>query len=220
VLTAFCVGATWYFTSRQAKTYQARTLVRIQQQGSSDASNALDVSQRLTQTYAQIIDSGALTDRARLAVAAAKPSHRVSLSGLSAQPVQDTELMWISARSRDRRDAAAVADAAPATLRSFMRETGRQNEQVVTVKATTVPTSPVSPQLKLNLTLALLLGLIFNGALALLIDLIRDRLPEPDELGASLGYPVLATIPLLHRRSRPVPVTSGRPAAERTASDR
>jgi len=49
--------------------------------------------------------------------------------------------------------------------------------------------------LPLKLAIALVLGLIFNGALALLIELFRDRLPEPDELGQELGHPVLATIP-------------------------
>ena len=32
---------------------------------------------------------------------------------------------------------------------------------------------------------------------SLLIELFRDRLPEPDELGQALGHPVLATIPTL-----------------------
>jgi polysaccharide biosynthesis transport protein len=210
-------------TSRQAKTYQARTLVRIQQSAvssGSDAVNALDVSQRLAQTYAQILDSGALTNRIRAAVGVAKPSHRVSKLSVSAQPVQDTELMWISARGHDTRDAAAAADAAPRVLRSFMRETGRRTDQVVTVKTATVPTSAAEPQLKLNVALALLLGLIFNGALALVIELIRDRLPEPEELSASLGYPVLATIPVLYRGSSPRSQASTRRAPEPTGSPR
>jgi capsular polysaccharide biosynthesis protein len=220
LLTALCVGATWYLTSREVKTYQARTLVRIQQRfsGTGDPANALDASQRLTQTYAQIIDSGALTRRITAAAAAVERSGRISSLRISADPVPDTDLMWIAARSRDPHHAAAGAGAAPRALRSFMRETGRLNEQVIRVKAATVPTSPASPQLKLNVALALVLGLIFNGALALLIELIRDRLPEPEELGASLGYPVLATIPLLYRSSGPTSETTQGRAAERPAS--
>jgi hypothetical protein len=55
--------------------------------------------------------------------------------------------------------------------------------------------------LPLKIAIAVMLGLIFNGALALLLELFRDRLPEPDQLGREVGVPVLATIPalLLHR---------------------
>jgi hypothetical protein len=51
--------------------------------------------------------------------------------------------------------------------------------------------------LPLKLTIALLVALIFNGALALLIELFRDRLPEAEQLGPDVGAPVLATIPTL-----------------------
>jgi capsular polysaccharide biosynthesis protein len=219
VLTAVSVGATWYFTSREAKSYQASTLVRIQlRSANGDAFNALDTSQRLAQTYAQIIDSGALTDRIRVAVASATPGKRISGLNVSAQPVQDTELIWISARARHPDQAAGSANAAPPALRAFIRQTGRPIDQVVTVKAATVPTSPVTPRVKLNVGLALLLGLIFNGALALLIELIRDRMPEPEALAGSLGYPVLATIPVLYHRTSSTPKTTKRQATERAAS--
>ena len=220
VLTAVSVGATWYFTSQEPKTYQASTLVRLQLRSAAtgDASNALDTSQRLARTYAQVIQSGALTDRVKRAVSRTTRSGRISSISISAQTVEDTELLWIHARARGRIEASRSADAAPASLRSFIRETGRPDDQVVTVKKANIPTSPVEPRLRLNVGLALVLGLIFNGGLALLIELIRDRMPETEVLGASLGYPVLATIPtLLRRRPDSAPVASQR-AAERSAT--
>ena len=219
-LTAVCVAATWYVTSRETKFYKASTLVRVQvRSGSSDSAfNDLETSRRLAQSYAEIIDSGALTNRIGRAVSAAQPGRRIAGLTTSAQPVQDTELIWISARSRRPADSAASANAAPAALRAFIRQSGRSRDQIVKVKAATTPTSPVSPRVKLNVGLALLLGLIFNGALALVFELIRDRMPETSELGASLGYPVLATIPTLVRRRsgtspEPSPRTRQRAAA-------
>lgn len=220
-LTAICVGATWYVTSREAKLYKASTLVRIQvRSGSaSSTSNSLDTSQRLAQTYAQIIDSGALTNRVKRSITAAQPKRTIPGLKISAQPVQSTELIWISARSRRPADAAAAANASPPALRRFVRQTGRPNDQIVTVKSATAPTSPVSPRVTLNIALALLLGLIFNGALALLFELIRDRMPDTEELGAAVGYPVLATIPtLLRRRSSPYPESSKRRRPEHAAA--
>jgi len=122
---------------------------------------------------------------------------RVSEVKLSGSPVQDLDLLSITARSKNPTSAMVVANAAPLALRTFIRSTGSPSEQIVIAQAATTPRSPVSRQLLLKIAIALMLGLIFNGALALLMELFRDRLPEPDELGQALGHPVLATIPTL-----------------------
>jgi capsular polysaccharide biosynthesis protein len=251
VLTALLVGATWYVTSRQSRTYEASTLVRVQERGpdAGDASAALVASQTLTQTYAKIIDSGALQAEIRRLIAtcsnpasAQPPANprspgasscrwlrsrnlgRVSLrqfseAELSASPVEDLDLLSITSRSESPTRAMVVASAAPVALRSFIRRTGSLSEQIVIAKPATMPTSPVSRQLPLKIAIALVLGLIFNGALALLIELFRDRLPESDELGQTLGYPVLATIPGL--RLHPITAVEAprEPAAVWTAQE-
>lgn len=261
-LAAVFVAAAWWVTSRQPQRYEASTLVRVQELGSraGDASAALVASQTLTQTYAQIVDSGALKPRIKALVAGcnsgtptrlkaflpvaaggaasqqnagqtapATPSARraaaarsalrrtyltacssmgvtrrlralptkVSEVHVSASPVQDLDLLSISARSRSRRNATIAANAAPWALRAFIRKSGSRSERIVTVKPALVPNSPVSRQLPLKLTIALMVALIFNGALALLIELLRDRLPEAEQLGREVGAPVLATIPTL-----------------------
>ena len=201
VLTAVCVAATWFFTSREAKTYSASTLVRVQPAfATGDVLNGLEASQRLAQTYTTIIDSGVLAPRIRASVAPKIPAQRVARMQISASPVQDTELLWISAHGRSPGDTATVANAVAVTLRNFVRDSGSLRDEVIILKLAHPSTVPVSPNKTLNLGLALVLGLIFNSALALLIEILRDRLPEPEELEAALGYPVLATIPTLLRR--------------------
>ena len=60
VLTAVFVGTAWYLTSRQTRTYEAATLVRVQERGpdAGSASTALQASQTLALTYATIIGEG------------------------------------------------------------------------------------------------------------------------------------------------------------------
>jgi capsular polysaccharide biosynthesis protein len=132
-----------------------------------------------------------VTSRGRVA------PRKVSEVGLSGSPVQGVDLLTVSARSKTPTNATIAANAAPWALRAFIRRTGSGTEKVVLVKAATKPSSPVSRQLPLKIAIAVMFGLIFNGALALLLELFRDRLPEPDELGQALGRPVLATIPNL-----------------------
>jgi capsular polysaccharide biosynthesis protein len=122
---------------------------------------------------------------------------RVSEVSVSASPVQDLDLLSITARSKDPTNARIAANSVPWALRAFIRNTGSTTEKIITVKAATTPSAPVSRHLALNIVIAIMLGLIFNGALALVLELFRDRLPEADELERAVGRPVLATIPSL-----------------------
>jgi capsular polysaccharide biosynthesis protein len=240
VLTAACVGAAWFATARQTKTYEASTLVRAQERGKSagDASAALQASQVLAETYAKVIASGALAGEVRSLVATcakssgaaavpARPKTCAWLAGkrrgrleprtiarvkLSANHLQDLDLLSITARSATPRSALLAAAAAPDALRRFIRKTAPPSERIVTVKAATA-SSPVSRHLPLNLTIALMLGLIFSGAFALLVELFRDRLPGADELERALGHPVLATIPTLRLHRIAAPPRAGGGAA-------
>jgi capsular polysaccharide biosynthesis protein len=206
VLTAVFVAATWYATEQQTQTYEASALVRAQERGrkAGDAAAALQASVTLAQSYAKMIDSGALDGQTRELLAGKVGN--LSEVEVSADPVQDLDLLTIRAKSKNARRATIVANATPSALRAFIRNSGSQSEHAVTVDTT--PSSPVSRHLALNVALALMLGLIFNGALALVLELVRDRLPEPDELGRVVGHPVLATIPTM-RLHGTAPVASG-----------
>jgi capsular polysaccharide biosynthesis protein len=148
-------------------------------------------ARRFRKAYTRACRAIGVTSRGRVA------PRKVSEVRLSGSPVQGVDLLSISARSKTAANATIAANAAPWALRAFIRRTGSGTERVVLVKAATKPSSPVSQQLPLKIAIAVLFGLIFNGALALLLELFRDRLPEPDELGQALGRPVLATIPNL-----------------------
>jgi capsular polysaccharide biosynthesis protein len=155
-------------------------------------------TRRFRKSYTRACRSIGVAARGRVA------PRKVSEVRLSGSPVQGVDLLSIAARSKGPANATIAANAAPWALRAFIRRTGSGTEKVVLVKAATKPTSPVSRQLPLKIAIAVMFGLIFNGALALLLELFRDRLPEPDELGQTLGRPVLATIPTLrlHQASR------------------
>jgi capsular polysaccharide biosynthesis protein len=241
VLTATCVAAAWYGTVQQTKRYEAAALVRVQERGRAAAGNpaaALQASQELAQTYARMIGSGALREDMKTLVAACtRPSARVARASscqwllgrrraglasgtissvkLTADNVQDLDLLSITARSESPRDTLVAAAAAPDALRRFIRRTAPPSERIVTVKGPT-SSSLVSRHLALNVTIALMLGLIFSGALALLLELFRDRLPEADELEVAVGHPVLTTIPTLRLRQRATPPQAGMDAAAAT----
>jgi polysaccharide biosynthesis transport protein len=216
VLTALVVGTTWYATSRQTRTYEASTLVRLQQRSGNagDAFNEIQAAALLAQSYGQIIDSGVLDGPVSSLAATQLPPEQLANLTISASPVASLDLLSISASGPNAVATTVAANAAPQALRNFISQSGLLHEEIITVKKATIPNSPTAPRMGLNLAIALVLGLIFSSGLVLLLEALRDRLPETDELETAFGYPVLATIPTL-RLTR---MTAVEPEPERDRS--
>jgi capsular polysaccharide biosynthesis protein len=204
-MTIAVVAAVWLVTARQQKLYTASTLVRVVQttnnNNPSDVIQGLDAGQRLAQTYARIAETRTIRNEIYNELHGTVGLRRIDVS---ASPVQDLELLTISATHPSPRLAAKVANAAPTALRSFVKTSSTTDEQVIVVERARVPTSPSSPRLKLNLALALVVGLVLNSFLALLGEILRDPLPEGAQLEELLNNAVLATVPTLEFIHPPV----------------
>jgi capsular polysaccharide biosynthesis protein len=204
VLTVLLAAAAWFFLSKQTKIYEATSIVRIQQRISSptEAYGAIQTGQLLAQTYAQIVPADVIKNRIFTTVANSISTDPTEIE-IAAVPVERLDLLQITARGPDPVDVALVANAAPRALAAFIRETEKSRDQVVPINRATVPTTPVAPRMKLDLALAIMLGLIINSALALVLELVGDRVRQPEELEELFGLPVLATIPSVKLRSAP-----------------
>jgi capsular polysaccharide biosynthesis protein len=197
-MTAVFIVSALALTLREQKIYQASSLVRVQQLISDpgQALGALAATAQLAQTYGKIVETSTIAQKI-----ATDSKGQLALSEVdghvTGSPVQGLDMLTISARSPDPLTAEKIANAAPHALESFIRQTGTLRDQITLVQRASLPTAPASPNLKLNLALALLLGFIFNAALALAIDLISDRIGGADEFEKLTGVPVLASIPTL-----------------------
>jgi capsular polysaccharide biosynthesis protein len=201
IFTAALAAGAWALTAREQKIYEASTLVRVQQevQDPGQALGALEAGQRLAMTYARIVETAAMRTRIRAALDGAVPYDEIDVS---ASAVSDLELVSIAARSPEPRTAQLVANAAPTALRHFIADTSTASDRVVTLQPAKLPTEPVSPNMKLTLVLAVLIGLVFNGALALLIEIFGDRVPAGEELERLTGRPILTQIPVIPAQRR------------------
>lgn len=212
LLTALAGIAAYAFTQTQPTIYQADALIRIQQRASTPAETygslgSLELGQRLAQTYSRIVQTRSMHERVAKTLEGKVSPEDISIS---ATPVGDVELLFISARSENPTAAALVANATTVGLRSFIRETGTLRDQIVVVDTATTPSIPVSPRTKFTIAIAVLLALLLNCALALGRDFFADRLPEVDEWEGKFERPVLATVPTLSLKG-PSEVLTPRP---------
>jgi capsular polysaccharide biosynthesis protein len=219
VMTALLTAAVWFLTSRQTKIYEASTLVRVDQNvvDPADLRTALEAGQTLVRTYAIIAETGRIHEDVERQLEGRVPPKEINIS---AEPGEDVELLWLSAESASPEMATLIANAVPTALQNYIRENRRfvvpattttgtegttttttpqlvARERVDVVDEARLPTEPARPNMSLNLGLAVVLGLIFNGALALVITLVGDRWRDTEELERLTGWPVLASVPNL-----------------------
>jgi capsular exopolysaccharide synthesis family protein len=92
-----------------------------------------------------------------------------------------------------------------AALRKLLILEAVQTGNAQVVDQASVPTSPSSPNKKLNIVLALVFGLALGVGLAFLLNLLDRRVKTVEELEVLYGTRALATIPRLQlRRAQPV----------------
>jgi capsular polysaccharide biosynthesis protein len=214
-LTAMTVATAYVLVSRETKMYNSSALVRVQQRVAdpTQVGQAIGVAQHLAQTYAHIVTTDNIADKVFASLHGKVPRQNIHLS---AKPVEDLELLYISATSPVPAQSAAVANAAPVVLRKFIdAQPPALRDEIEVVNKAGVSTAPSSPDVKLAVIIAFLGGLIFNSCLALALEFLSDRLREPDELEAATGVPVLATVPALIFRSPVVGRLEERLAAPR-----
>jgi capsular polysaccharide biosynthesis protein len=209
--TAILVASAWYFTERQTPEYTAATLVRIQQQGGgADSSvSTLQASEQLAATYGEIIDSGALYPVLADQLEGEIDSRTLGSVDISGEPVESLDLLWIQAESEQPELAAEVANAAPEALQTLVADAEGASETVNTIQPARAPSEPTSPDLVRNLVIAAVLGLVLNGAIALALEGLSDRVPELEQLEKATGHRVLGTIPTLRFAGRDALASEG-----------
>lgn len=67
---------------------------------------------------------------------------------------------------------------------------------VMVISEANIPTDPVKPNKKLNMAIAMLLGLMFFTLLAFILEYLDNTIKTPEDVSRELNLPVLGIIPL------------------------
>lgn len=185
----------------QTPTYSASTQVFVSVQ-SGDTSLELAQGNTYTlsrvQTYASLVDSQRVLEGVgeslQLDVDRETLAERVS-----AITVPETTIIEIVATSDDPGEAAALADATAASLAATVDEIESRPDlaspvQLAVVERASVPTSPVSPRVLVNLALGALLGLVLAAGFAVLRQVLDTRLRGERDVRGVTDAPILGAI--------------------------
>ncbi len=149
-------------------------------------------AERLMNTYAQIITSYPVQGevKARLGIN--------SFPRVSAQVVQDTELIRITAEGPDPAIAQAVANALAAEIQTESQSlrTGLPANAITVIEPAWLPSKPSKPNLRINILLGLLAGVAAGVGLAFLFENLDSTLYATEEVKSVTGLTILGRIPV------------------------
>lgn len=201
LVVVVAVAAASYFVFTTPPVYEAEALVRVDRSSTDigEALAALSVSQRLAQTYARIVTTRSLAGK--VAERLGPPHTTLNVLGaLSAQQVENLDLLRIRARNASPDEAARVANATADVLKEYVEEVSAdtQGERLLIVDPAVSPRYPAGPSPTVVIIVALAAGLVLGVGSVLVLDYFEDRIVDNDEIEAMTGLPILGVIPVMH----------------------
>lgn len=155
--------------------------------------NDIQMYQKLLQTYAQAIKTKDLVGRAINSLNYELEPSKV-VGALTVTPVTDTQILQIKYKSKNQQEAVEV-------LKNITEQfiiTSKElvpNGNVRVIEEVEFPENSVSPNKKMNIAIAFLLGLMVSLGLVFLLEYLDNTYKNKEQLEKELDIPVLGEIP-------------------------
>jgi succinoglycan biosynthesis transport protein ExoP len=183
------------------KTYEATSTLWVSESGNATGFDAVQAGEALTRTYGDVAENLSVANE----VAQKLPFETTGkelLGELTTEPVPETQLLRLTAQSSTADRATLIANVYANTVISYSKVQlkGATTSNVAHSTIAVVPTSPSKPKPKLYAAIAAFVALIIGCILALVPDLIDNRLRSPEQIAAITGKPVIGRIPTARGR--------------------
>lgn len=199
-LVAF-VGTKMFVTPKYTSVTKLFVMTKNDDTSASATYTDLQTGSMLTKDYMELVKSRPVLEKTisklKLDV---EPEELEKM--ITTETPTDTRIMSISVTDDDPKEAKQIAD----TLRKAVsvQITEIMNaDSVNTVEEGNLPTSPSSPNVKKNMMLGALLGLVISMGFIVLISILDDTVKTPDDVEKYLGLNVLTSIPIQEGSNAP-----------------
>ncbi|EJT6165221.1 capsular biosynthesis protein [Clostridium perfringens] len=180
--------------------YEATTKLFIGKQESQDNNvyNNSDVMmyQQLMKTYAELAKTSDLVTKA---VKSADLDYnqediKAILKNLNATPSAETQILDLSFKGGNPKEVLKLTEA---ITNEFISESKEliPNGNVQVIQKPQLPEKPVSPNKKLNIFIAFVLGLMVGVGVVLLLEYLDNTFKSREDLENTLDLPIIGTIP-------------------------
>ncbi|EIF2087125.1 capsular biosynthesis protein [Clostridium perfringens] len=180
--------------------YEAKTKLFIgkQETQENNAYNNSDVMmyQQLMKTYAELVKTSDLVTKAVKSANLDYNQNEIKgiLNNLTANPSADTQILDLSFKGGNPKEVLKVTEAITDEFISESKEL-IPNGNVQVIQKPQLPEYPVSPNKKLNILIAFVLGLMVGVGVVLLLEYLDNTFKSREELEKTLDLPIIGAIP-------------------------
>jgi len=176
--------------------YEASTKLFIGKEAGAEAGydqSEIAMYQKLMKTYSEAIKTRDLVGRA-IKVANSNLTEDEVLKKLTVVTVADTQILQIKIDDKNPNMAATMVQA----ITNEFVTTSKvlvPNGNIKVIESVKVPEIPVSPNKKMNIAIAFLLGLMVSVGVSFLLEFLDNTYRNREQLEKELDIPVIGTIP-------------------------
>ena len=207
LVTAICAAAAFGVTSAAvAPTYESSMMLYVNNRNvsvkdvvRSITESDIYVSRALVETYIVILNTRQVLEEVLTAAESTRTTEELKAM-ISAEAVNETEILRVTVTSTDPKEATTLANAIaaclPARIAAIIDGTSAK-----VVDYAVIPSRPSSPSKMTNAFLAGILGLVVTVLLLLIREFRDTTIRSVEELTRQYRYPVLASVPDLFERA-------------------
>ena len=199
-LVAF-VGTKMFVTPKYTSVTKLFVMAKNDDTSASATYTDLQTGSMLTKDYMELVKSRPVLEKTisklKLDVT---PEELAGM--ITTETPTDTRIMSISVTDDDPKEAKQIADTLRKAVSVQITEI-MSADSVNTVEEGNLPTSPSSPNVKKNMMLGALLGLVISMGFIVLISILDDTVKTPDDVEKYLGLNFRTTIPIPEGSSAP-----------------
>lgn len=198
ILCVVCVAASTVYSFFIAKpVYQAETTLIVKTEKTEGTntvtSDQIKTTQQLAVTYGEIIKSRKVLDDVIKNLDLDESYGQLS-GKISVSTVSDTQIIKVSVQDTNKSNAAKIANEIPKVFAKEAIRIADANGVEVIDKAQT-PVNPVSPNKKMNILIAGVLGVMIGLFIIFIIEFLNTKIKTPQDIEKELGLPLLGVVP-------------------------
>lgn len=153
----------------------------------------LNYVQKLAITYGEIIKSRAVITPT-IEKLDLNMTYEELASAVSVTNVLDTQIIKISVQHENPKVAMKICNTIPSIFSEEVQRIVKASGVEVIDKAI-LPTNPIKPNKKMNVLIAMVLGVMVSVFIIFLIEALNTKIKEPKDIEEKLGIPVFGVVP-------------------------
>ncbi|HHD2738458.1 TPA: YveK family protein [Clostridium perfringens] len=187
-----------FFIIKPQYEAKAKLFIGKQETQENNAYNNSDVMmyQQLMKTYAELVKTSDLVTKAVKSANLNYNQNEIKgiLNNLTATPSADTQILDLNFKGGNPKEVLKVTEA---ITNEFISESKEliPNGNVQVIQKPQLPEHPVSPNKKLNILIAFVLGLMIGVGVVLLLEYLDNTFKSREELEKTLDLPIIGAIP-------------------------